>query len=91
MLRQEVFREMGGFDERLAVAFNNVNLYMRSPPPRLLDRLDAVRRIDALRIPHAQAGRRTPKSSGGRNRRRTSSLKPGATNSAKATRFTART
>ncbi len=29
MLRKEVFREVGGFDERLAVAFNDVDLCMR--------------------------------------------------------------
>jgi GT2 family glycosyltransferase len=30
MIRQEVFRELGGFEERLAVAFNDVDLCLRA-------------------------------------------------------------
>ena len=49
MLRKEVFAEIGGFDERLAIAFNNVNLCMRlrRKGTRMYGPLC---RIDALRV-----------------------------------------
>ena len=56
MIRKDIFEEVGEFDERFVITFNDVDLCLKDPAARVSYCLDPLRRTLSSRIKNPRSG-----------------------------------